>query len=51
MARNIEEILKEQLGNLVFQLSIVQSQVEELKEANVKMKVELEKSKSEEVTK
>jgi len=43
MARNIEEILKEQLGNLIFQLSIVQSQVEVLREENEKLKFKPEK--------
>lgn len=29
MARSVDVIIKEQLGNLLFQLSIVQSQLEE----------------------
>ena len=43
MARNVEEILKEQLGNLIFQLAIVQSQVEALREENEKSKSKPEK--------
>ena len=43
MARNVEEILKEQLGNLIFQLSIVQSQIETLREENEQLKSKSEK--------
>lgn len=44
MARNVEEILKDQLGNMIFQLSILQSQVENLKEENAKLKSPPEKA-------
>ena len=37
MARSVEDILKEQLGNLLLQLSILQSKVEQLEEVNVKL--------------
>jgi len=47
MARTVEDILKEQLGNLLLQLSITQSQVEGLREANLKLQAELEKFKEE----
>ena len=37
MARSVEDILKEQLGNLLLQLSILQSKVEQLEEVKVKL--------------
>jgi hypothetical protein len=46
MARSIETILKEQLGNLLMQLAIVQSQLEEALDKNMANK-EIEKSKPE----
>ena len=47
MARSVEDILKEQLGNLLLQLSITQSQVEGLREANLKLQDQLKEIKSE----
>ena len=47
MARSIEEILKEQLGNLLLQLSILQSKVEELQEDNARLKAYQEGAKEE----
>ena len=38
MARSIETILKDQLGQLMLQLSILQSEVETLREENTKLK-------------
>jgi len=45
MARNVEEIIKEQMGNMMLQLSIVQSQLETEREAHEKLKAEVERSK------
>jgi len=41
MARSIEAILKEQLGNLLMQLAIVQSQLEESLDKNKALTIKL----------
>lgn len=45
MARTAEDIIKEQLGNLLLQLSVVQSQAESLMEKNKELTVALEEIK------
>ncbi len=46
MARSVDVILKEQLGNLLFQLSILQSQYEEAVEENKKLTAQLPKEEA-----
>ena len=45
MARSVEDILKEQLGNLLLQLSIVQARLEAVAEQNATLVAEKEAQK------
>ena len=47
MARKVDDILRDQLGNLLLQLSIVQSQVETLIEKNQQLEAQLKEVKAE----
>lgn len=38
MARSVEEILKAQLGNLLLEVAVLSSSVEQLREENAKLK-------------
>lgn len=49
MARSVDVILKEQLGNLLFQLGIVQSQLEEAQDKIKAFEVASEANKPEKV--